>query len=65
MIKYTEKEIPCPHCGQMIGITVDSSIGNQAFYDDCPFCNHAIHLKLTVENNKVQLKVDAEDHSVF
>ncbi|HCH00895.1 MAG TPA: CPXCG motif-containing cysteine-rich protein [Vibrio sp.] len=65
MIKYTEKRVPCPHCGHQIGMTVDSSRGDQDFYDDCPSCNHALHLELKVDNAKVHLTVGVEDHSIF
>ncbi|HBV75732.1 MULTISPECIES: CPXCG motif-containing cysteine-rich protein [Vibrio] len=65
MIKYTEKRAPCPHCGHQIGMTVDSSIGNQDFYDDCPACRHAIHLELKIDDSHVKLTIGAEDHSIF
>ncbi|MGO2499504.1 MAG: CPXCG motif-containing cysteine-rich protein [Vibrio litoralis] len=65
MIKYTEKRVPCPYYGHQIGMTVDSSRGDQDFYDDCPSCNHAIHLELKVDNAKVHLTVGVEDHSIF
>ncbi|OEF30161.1 CPXCG motif-containing cysteine-rich protein [Vibrio rumoiensis] len=65
MIKYMEKRVSCPHCGHQIGMTVDSSNGDQDFYDDCPACSHAIHLELKIENAKVQLSIGAEDHSFF
>ncbi|WP_086980941.1 CPXCG motif-containing cysteine-rich protein [Vibrio aphrogenes] len=65
MIKYTEKRVSCPHCGHQIGMTVDSTLGNQEFYDDCPSCNHAIHLELKVDNAKVLLTAGVEDHPTF
>lgn len=65
MIKYTEKRAPCPHCGYQIGMTVDSSIGNQNFYDDCPACHHVIHLELKIDDTHVELSIGAKDHSIF
>ncbi|MBD1575585.1 MULTISPECIES: CPXCG motif-containing cysteine-rich protein [Vibrio] len=67
MIKYTEKKVSCPHCGNLIRLTIDAANGDQNFYDDCPTCNHAVHLELKVDANtaNVHLTIGDEDHSFF
>ncbi len=67
MRNYTEKAINCPHCGHRIRITLDTSNGDQEFYDDCPACCNAIHLSFHVDtqHNNVQLFVDADDEQIF
>ncbi|EGQ8131568.1 CPXCG motif-containing cysteine-rich protein [Vibrio parahaemolyticus] len=60
MKNYTERHVKCPHCGHLIGITLDASNGDQEFYDDCPACCHAIHLNMRVDElqDKVELFID-------
>ncbi|SON48685.1 CPXCG motif-containing cysteine-rich protein [Vibrio tapetis] len=67
MNSYTEKNVKCPHCGHMIGITLDASNGSQEFYDDCPACCHAIHLNMMVDeqHDNIQLFIDADDEQIF
>ncbi len=67
MKTYTEKNIECPHCDYTINITLDTSIGSQVFYDDCPACSHAIRLSMTVDEKlgEVKLSVDADDEQIF
>lgn len=30
--------VDCPHCGEPIELTVDTSVGEQSYYEDCPVC---------------------------
>ncbi|MEZ8142402.1 molybdopterin-guanine dinucleotide biosynthesis protein A [Enterovibrio norvegicus FF-33] len=67
MQNYTERGIDCPHCGHKIRITLDTSGGDQEFYDDCPSCCHAIHLNLQIDSQHktINLFVDADDEQIF
>ena len=67
MNTYTEKRVRCPHCDHSISITLDASNGSQSFYDDCPACCHAIHLNMTVNEQRdcVELFIDADDEQIF
>lgn len=62
-----EKAITCPHCGGHFMHTVDPSNGEQEYYEDCPDCCNAIHLRLVIDEarNKLRLYVDADDEQVY
>lgn len=67
MRNFKEKSIHCPHCDHKFNITLDATLGDQNFYDDCPACCHAIHLDMQVDHvhQKIHLFVDADDEQVF
>jgi len=62
-----DKKIHCPHCGHNIRISVDSSSGDQNYYDECPACCRDIHLDMHIDESqqKIQLAVDSDDEQVF
>ncbi|GEA60951.1 CPXCG motif-containing cysteine-rich protein [Vibrio comitans] len=67
MKEYAERHVSCPHCGQHITVPLDTTQGNQDFYDDCPACCHSIHLSMELDEvrDKVELKIDADDEQIF
>ncbi|CAM3053269.1 CPXCG motif-containing cysteine-rich protein [Vibrio rarus] len=67
MKEFTQRQIACPHCGQHITVSLDTTQGNQEFYDDCPVCCHSIHLNMQLDEvrDKVQLQIDADDEQIF
>lgn len=67
MQNFTERRIDCPHCGHSIRITLDTSGGDQEFYDDCPACCNAIHLSMQIDtqHKTITLFVDADDEQIF
>jgi hypothetical protein len=30
--------VDCPSCGEVIELTVDTSVAEQSYYEDCPVC---------------------------
>jgi hypothetical protein len=30
--------LACPYCGETISVLIDSSAGDQEYYEDCPVC---------------------------
>jgi len=62
-----EERIECPHCGHHLRITIDSSGGDQDFYDECPACCKEIHYKMHIDENlqTIQLTIDSDDEQVF
>ena len=30
--------VDCPHCGEPIELSVDTTIPEQSYYEDCPVC---------------------------
>ncbi|OBT12164.1 molybdopterin-guanine dinucleotide biosynthesis protein A [Vibrio sp. UCD-FRSSP16_10] len=67
MKNYAERPISCPHCGGHIQVPIDTTQGNQDFYDDCPACCHPIHLSVQLDEvrDKVDLTIDADDEQIF
>lgn len=61
------KTIECPHCGHHLHLTLDTSAGDQDYYDECPACCRDIHLNMHIDEyqQKIQLAVDADDEQVF
>jgi hypothetical protein len=39
--------INCPYCGERIELTIDSSLPQQAYIEDCSVCCQPISLQLT------------------
>ncbi|MGH8426992.1 MAG: CPXCG motif-containing cysteine-rich protein [Gammaproteobacteria bacterium] len=42
-------DIQCPYCGETIEITVDCSVENQRYIEDCQVCCRPINLTVTVD----------------
>ncbi|NQY33451.1 MAG: CPXCG motif-containing cysteine-rich protein [Alteromonadaceae bacterium] len=63
----TEKRIKCPHCGNHLHVTIDSSAGDQNYYDECPSCCNDIHFNLHIDeyHQKIHLAIDSDDEQVF
>ena len=51
----TIQRIHCPHCGHHSRISVDSSLGDQDYYEECPACCNEIHVNLHI--NEYQKKI--------
>ena len=65
--KIKEKRISCPHCGHHLHLTLDTSEGDQNYYEECPSCCKEIHLDMHIDeyHQKIQLAVDSDDEQVF
>lgn len=62
-----EQRIHCPHCGHHLRVTLDTSAGDQNYYEDCPACCKEIHLNLHIDeyHQKIQLGIESDDEQVF
>ncbi|MEJ6475316.1 CPXCG motif-containing cysteine-rich protein [Pseudoalteromonas piscicida] len=62
-----QQRIECPHCGHHIFISLDTSEGDQDYYEDCAACCCPIHLNMHLDHlhNKLELRVDSDDEQVF
>jgi transcription elongation factor Elf1 len=63
----TEQRIECPHCGHHIRVDIDSSGGDQDYYDECTACCKEIHYHLHIDeyHQKIQLAIDSDDEQIF
>ena len=61
------KPLPAPICGHHIHVALDTTNGDQDYFEDCPACCNAIHMKMHIDEaqRKVQLSVDSDDEQVF
>ena len=62
-----EQRIHCPHCGHHLGVTLDTSKGDQDYYENCPACCREIHLTLHIDDQhkKVKLSIESGDEQIF
>ena len=62
-----QKTIVCPHCGHHLHITLDTTCGDQDYYEECPSCCSDIHLNMHIDEyrQKIELAIDADDEQVF
>jgi transcription elongation factor Elf1 len=61
------KRIHCPHCGHHSLVELDSSAGDQNYYEECPFCCNEIHLNMHIDEyqQQIQLTIDSDDEQIF
>lgn len=59
--------IDCPHCGHPLHAELDTSNGDQDFFDECPNCCKDIHIKLHVddEHHTIQVSIVSDDEQYY
>ena len=56
--------IDCPYCGESLEITVDSSVGQQDYIEDCQVCCKPIQFRIRVSaDGQSRIDVRSEDES--
>jgi hypothetical protein len=56
--------IHCPYCGESLEITVDTSVGQQDYIDDCQVCCKPIQFRSRVSaDGQSRIDVRSEDAS--
>ena len=65
--KISEQRIECPHCGHHLFVILDTSEGDQDYFEECPVCCCDIHLNMHIDEyrQKIQLAIDSDDEQVF
>lgn len=52
----------CPHCGETVGLTLDLSVSEQAYIEDCPVCCKPMMVSYTSADGELgELRVDPAD----
>lgn len=55
-------EIQCPYCGERIEISVDCSVENQSYIEDCQVCCWPIEIAVTMDETGIaSVEVSSED----
>ncbi|TWX73336.1 CPXCG motif-containing cysteine-rich protein [Colwellia sp. C1TZA3] len=62
-----EQRIECPHCGHSIRLDLDTSAGDQDYYEECPACCMEMHLNLHIDEyrQKILLGVGSDNEQFF
>lgn len=58
-----ELDIECPYCGETISVLIDTSAGEQDYYEDCSVCCCAILFETGADelgNNRILVRRDDE-----
>jgi len=56
--------IDCPYCGESLEITVDTSVGQQDYIEDCQVCCKPIQFRIRVSlEGQSRIDVRSEDDS--
>jgi hypothetical protein len=62
MILIQGHDVACPHCGEQITLTLDLSVPEQSYIEDCPVCCKPMAVSYTANNGEVaELSVEASD----
>ncbi len=55
-------EIQCPYCGERIEISVDCSVENQSYIEDCQVCCRPIEIAVAMDEAGIaSVEVSSED----
>ncbi|QSX35330.1 CPXCG motif-containing cysteine-rich protein [Shewanella avicenniae] len=59
--------ICCPYCGHHQAVELDTSQGDQEFYNDCHICCNPIHVTMHIDHQHqtIKLHVDADDEQYY
>ena len=49
-----EIQVQCPHCGEVITTTADTSQGDYATIEDCEVCCAPMNIEVTCEPGRVE-----------
>ena len=56
------QEASCPHCGEPIELTLDLSVPEQSYIEDCPVCCRPMAVSYTAADGEVaELVVEPAD----
>ncbi|MDX1459022.1 MAG: CPXCG motif-containing cysteine-rich protein [Marinobacter sp.] len=56
-------EIQCPYCWEMLDISIDPSVRNQTYVEDCQVCCQPILISVAYdENGSLNVSADQENN---
>lgn len=62
MILIQGHDATCPHCWEPINLTLDVSVAEQSYVEDCPVCCRPLIVSFTAVNGEVaEFSVEATD----
>lgn len=42
-------DLRCPYCGEITGVEVDCTAGDQCYYEDCQVCCAPVRIRVAVD----------------
>ncbi|TCI02502.1 CPXCG motif-containing cysteine-rich protein [Corallincola luteus] len=62
-----KQQIKCPHCGHHYTAEIDSTGGDEDYYEDCPACCCSIHITVghSSADGTTTVAVDGDDEQLF
>jgi hypothetical protein len=52
----------CPHCGETISVTLDLSVAEQSYIEDCPVCCKPMVITYAAQDGELtEFQIDASD----
>jgi hypothetical protein len=62
MILIQGQDATCPHCWETITLTLDLSVAEQSYVEDCPVCCKPLLVSYATSNGEVsEFSVEASD----
>ena len=57
-----DHDATCPHCWETINLTLDLSVPQQSYIEDCPVCCKPLYVSYAASDGEVvELKVESVD----
>ena len=57
-----EAPVTCPYCWEEISLTVDTSVDDQSYVEDCPVCCHPMNVRVIADDGElVDVQVERAD----
>jgi hypothetical protein len=62
MMLIQGRDVACPHCGETINLTLDLSVSEQSYIEDCPVCCKPMIVSFSsVDGEVADISVEAGD----
>jgi hypothetical protein len=56
------ENVACPHCGESVNLTLDLSVPEQSYIEDCPVCCKPMIVSFSAVDGEVaEISVEASD----
>jgi Cysteine-rich CPXCG len=56
------QDVTCPHCWESVNLTVDLSVSEQSYIEDCPVCCKPMYVSYTAADGELcELRVESAE----
>lgn len=66
-VSLSERVISCPFCGHTTWVQLDTSNGDQDYYEDCANCCNPIHINVHLDEvrQRVDLSISTDNEQIY